>query len=526
MCESGSLKFAFRADASIDIGSGHVMRCLTLADKLRAQGAQTLFLCRNFPGHLHDIVEARGHALHRLPLPDTPCTPEAQAPAHAAWLGVAWQQDSEQCAAALAAWERPDWLIVDHYAIDRRWEQRLRKHGRKIMVIDDLADRTHDCDLLLDQNLQSSDVRYQGRLPENCRRLLGPRFALLRPEFAAWRTKRSTPDGHLHRLLVFFGSGDPHNFSATALQAIRASGLSEQCHVDLVLGAANPHRAAIEAIYRSLPTISVHTQTPNMAALMAEADLMIGAAGTTSWERCCLGLPAIVVSVADNQRENGRQLARHRAAIDLGDAADAANTSAEHLSKLLDKLAARPSFVRRLAQRALQITEGKGVDLLALALQTEQLQLRPAKMEDCECLWRWRNDPKTRQASFDSRAIDFAEHRNWYRRVLDNPQQTLLIGSVAGQDIGVLRYDIGAENQAEVSVYLPPDLHGIGLGSPLIAAGCRWLSDEQASIKNIVAQVRPDNPASRQAFLHAGFHQTEEVSDSGSIILNYQPGSA
>lgn len=501
------MKFAFRADASIDIGSGHVMRCLALADKLRAQGAQTLFLCRNFPGHLYDIIEARGHALHRLPPPDTPCTPDAQkAPAHAAWLGVAWQQDSEECAAALAAWGRPDWLVVDHYAIDRRWEQRLRKHGEKIMVIDDLADRAHDCDLLLNQNLQSGAARYDGRLPKKCRRLLGPRFALLHPEFNAWRTKRSTPDGHLHRLLVFFGGSDPHNFSATAVQAIRASSLGEQCHVDLVLGAANPHRAAIAAICRSLPKISVHTQTPNMAALMAEADLMIGAAGTTSWERCCLGLPAIVVSVADNQRENGRQLARHRAAIYIGDAVD---TSAEHLSKLLDKLAARPSFVRRLAQRALQITEGKGVDLLALALHAEQLQLRPARIEDCERLWRWRNDPKTRQASFDSRSIDLAEHRNWYRRVLDNPEQTLLLGSIASQNIGVLRYDIGAENQAEVSVYLDPDLHGIGLGSPLIAAGCRWLSDAQPLIKNIVARIRPNNSASRHAFTRAGFSQQD-----------------
>lgn len=525
MSESGSLKFAFRADASIDIGSGHVMRCLALADKLRTQGAQTLFLCRNFPGHLYDIIEARGHVLHRLPSPDTPCTPDAQAPAHAAWLGVDWRQDSEECAAALDACGHPDWLVVDHYAIDRRWEQRLRNHSGKIMVIDDLADRAHDCDLLLDQNLQSGAARYDGRLPKDCRRLLGPRFALLRPEFAAWRTKRSIPDGHLRRLLVFFGGSDPHNFSATAVQAIRASSLSEQCHVDLVLGAANPHRAAIEALCRALPKISVHTQTPNMAALMAEADLMIGAAGTTSWERCCLGLPAIVVSVADNQRENGRQLARHRAAIYLGDAAD---TSAEQLRELLDKLAARPSFVRRLAQRAWQVTEGNGVDLLALALHTEALQLQPARIEDCERLWRWRNDPKTRRASFDSRPIDLAEHRDWYRRVLDNPKQTLLIGSVTGQDIGVLRYDIGADNHAEISVYLAPDLHGIGLGSSLIAAGCRWLSNAQPSIKNIVAQVRPDNPASYQAFLRAGFHQTEDAgnSNSASIILNYQPGSA
>lgn len=518
------MKFAFRADASVDIGSGHVMRCLTLADELRARGDQILFLCRDLPGHLFDLIAARGHALHRLPQPNTVIAPELTNPAHARWLGVDWQQDSAECAAALADWGMPDWLIVDHYAIDHRWEKALRQHCVKRMVVDDLADRQHDCDLLLDQNLQSASGRYADMLPAHCQRLLGPRFALLRPEFADWRSKYPARDGQLKRLLVFCGASDPHNFSVTALNAIRASRLNRQCHVDIVIGSANPHRADIATLCKTLAHTELHIQTPDMAALMAQTDLMIGAAGTTSWERCCLGLPAIIVSIADNQRENGQQIARQRAALYLG---DASHVSAPQLSELLDRLAKHPSLIRRIAQRAAQITEGHGANLLALALHSEQLQLRTANTADCDLIWRWRNDPRTRQASFSSGKIELVTHRDWYQRVLNNPRQHLLIGSIVGQDIGVLRYDMSTtnthDNHTEVSVYLDPDLHGIGLGSALIAAGSRWLKIAQPTISRIAAQVRCNNPASHRAFLNAGFEETDSSTDS--IILTHQLGA-
>lgn len=510
-----TMRIAFRADASTMIGSGHVMRCLTLADMLRAQGDETIFLCREFPGNLNAEIERRGHALHRLPIDQEALLSEAADPTHASWLGDDQQTDASECAVALAAWGRPDWLVADHYAIDRHWESLMREHCEKIMVIDDLADRPHRCELLLDQNLQAHPARYSPLLPSNCRRFLGPRFALLRHEFQQFRQAAAPRNGQLGRLLVFMGGGDPGNFTATALQGILDSGLGPQLQLEIIIGSANPHQPEIEAISQQFPNARTHTQTPDIATLMANADLMIGAAGTTTWERCCLGLPSLLVSLAANQRENGRQIGRHRAALYLG---DAENVSPGRISGVLRKLAARPALIRRIAQRAVKVSAGCGAALLALALHAEQLELRTAGTDDCERLWHWRNDFRTRRSAFDTRPIDLAMHRNWYRGVLDNPGQTLLIGVIRDRKIGVLRYDVAGEI-AEVSVYLDPELHGLGLGSRLIAAGNRWIRDNASPINDLVARIRPENTASRKAFGEAGFRRE----DKDQLTLHWHP---
>jgi len=185
------MRLVFRTDASLTIGSGHVMRCLTLAEALRTRGAQCFFVCREHPGNLLELIRKRGFEACALHL-NTSCaaaaTVDAERPtAHAAWLGAHWRTDAAQTLAACGGSD-VDWLIVDHYALDARWEAELRPACRKLMVIDDLADRNHDCDLLLDQNLVAeSDARYQQRVPPGCTLLLGPRYALLQPLYRELR---------------------------------------------------------------------------------------------------------------------------------------------------------------------------------------------------------------------------------------------------------------------------------------------------------------------------------------------------
>ncbi|MBK8754227.1 MAG: UDP-2,4-diacetamido-2,4,6-trideoxy-beta-L-altropyranose hydrolase [Candidatus Competibacteraceae bacterium] len=292
----------FRADASIQIGSGHVMRCLTLADALRERGAEVYFVCRELPGHLGGVLADKGYPVHWLPAPSVDATTVPAHTAYSAWLGVSWERDAEQTRDWLATLPKIDWLIVDHYALDRAWESLMRPWVKRVMVIDDLADRPHDCDLLLDQNLyEDMEQRYTGLVSKDCRLLLGPRYALLRPEFLEARKNLRQRDGTVRRILVFFGGADPSNETAKALRAIQLLDRPDIA-VDAVVGSANPHRTEIEGLCARLPNTNFYCQVFNMAELMARADLAIGGCGTATWERCAVALPTLVVSLAENQR--------------------------------------------------------------------------------------------------------------------------------------------------------------------------------------------------------------------------------
>ncbi|BDD92215.1 UDP-2,4-diacetamido-2,4,6-trideoxy-beta-L-altropyranose hydrolase [Pandoraea sp. NE5] len=322
------MKVVIRADASIQIGSGHVMRCLTLADRLRTRGADVTFVGRPHPGHAGDVIAARGYAWLALTassattaapvVQDSPDTPLA----HARWLGVPWQTDLIETQQVLAL-VKPDWLVVDHYALDERWERLARTSAPRIMVIDDLADRGHDCDILLDQNFHLDPRRrYEGRVPVDCVKLLGPANALLRPAFLGPHPPRTIPD-KIRRLLVFMGGVDADNVTGKVLDALELSPLRD-VPTDVVLGANAPHLANVREHCAAMPQIRLHVQIDNMAELMAGADLAIGACGSATWERCALGLPTVVIVLADNQRPSANDLATAGFVCNLGDATDLA----------------------------------------------------------------------------------------------------------------------------------------------------------------------------------------------------------
>ena len=243
------MKIAFRVDASLQIGTGHVMRCLTLADALAAQGADCLFICREHQGNLIEHIRNKGYCVHALPVLPSVCASslaintvsDEQSLAHSHWLGATQVEDAAACAAILAG-VKPDWLIVDHYALDARWELALKSHYRKLMVIDDLADRPHLCDLLLDQTFGRDAEDYHELVPAISRLLCGSRYALLRPEFAALRDyslqRRANPQ--LRQLLITMGGVDKDNATGQVLEALRGCALPAQCHITVVMGTTAP----------------------------------------------------------------------------------------------------------------------------------------------------------------------------------------------------------------------------------------------------------------------------------------------
>ena len=297
------MNVVIRTDASIDIGTGHVMRCLTLADVLTARGASPRFICREHEGNLCDRIEAGGFLVSRLPV----------LPAHQ------WEADATQSRAALdQAAITADLLVVDHYGLGESWEHALRPVARRILVIDDLADRRHDCDVLLDPNLHDSPAsRYTGLVAKSARVFVGPQYALLRPEFD--RIASRTRDEGLHRLLAFFGGADPTNEAFKLVHALRALG-TRAPKAQIVLGPVNPNAEQIRRATLGSERIRVIEATNEIARLMAEADLGVGTCGGAAWERCCLGLPALVVISAANQRDDARILHSLGAVRNLGEA--------------------------------------------------------------------------------------------------------------------------------------------------------------------------------------------------------------
>lgn len=487
---------AFRTDATSQIGTGHFMRCLTLADALKKRGTHIRFVSRGLPTHLRDMLAAKGMELTLLSSnEDSSATDEL---AHSHWLGASQAQDVEATIQALSdqSW---DWLIVDHYALDARWESAMRTSTKQIMVIDDIADRKHDCDVLLDQNFYADmQTRYAGKVPEHCQLLLGPRYALLRDEFRKLREQVKPRTGPVKRILVFFGGVDADNYTGRAIKALAEMG-TEGLHVDVVIGAQHPCRAEIETNCASQGFVC-HVQTNRMAELMAAADLAIGAGGSASWERCCLGLPALSICVADNQQQQIADAAQNGLLYGLTSTTDLAAVIKLHVTALLEN-----SYLRRLiSDRAMQAVDGRGVLRIIGNLGCTGIAIRQANVNDSPKLFEWRNHPSIRSVSRNTDPITWENHRKWFAAVLASPDKLLLIGQKDEMPVGVVRFD-KHEDCAEVSIYLVPNSNHFGQGRNLLLSAEQWLIANRPDINCIQASVLGGNEPSERLFLGSGY---------------------
>jgi len=371
-----AMNVVFRVDASIQMGTGHVMRCLTLAKELYQQGAECSFMCRNHAGNLIEKIAQAGFKVYTLGADENNNSAELsineqnqckqrQPLFHADWLGTTQWQDITECLGILQKLQ-PDWLIVDHYALDKRWEQRLQPYYNKLMVIDDLGDREHLADILLDQNYGATTAKYQGLVPNSCTVLAGTQFALLRDEFAQWRAysleRRGNSFDHnkkperkgssvINNILITLGGADPENYTGALLAQLARIKMSPHVVITVVMGATAPHLQAIQQQAASMPVRTIaKTNVGNMAELMSHADLAIGAAGATTWERCCLGLPTIQIVTAENQRRIAEDLAKDNIIKLLND-----------VSELPEVLKDIESWITPLANSAKHVTDGLGV---------------------------------------------------------------------------------------------------------------------------------------------------------------------
>ena len=471
----------FRVDASPAIGAGHVMRCLALAEALVERGWHCAFACRDETIATVSALADAGHAVETLQSLDD-----------AGELERIWPAGC-------------DLLVVDHYGLDAGYESECRDWTEKILVIDDLADRPHDCDVLLDQTVGRSGDDYRRLMPPSCRILTGAAYALLRPQFAARREAaliRRQDDNPVRRVLVSCGATDPDNVTAIVLDGLAMA--APDMYIDVALGGAAPHLA-------SLPG-DIHVDHEDMAGLMMQADLAIGAAGTSAWERCCLGLPTLMVVTADNQLTVAQNLVEAGAALLLG---EAKSITAQSVAKELKSIINRPQKLMQMRKCALSVCDGLGVRRVALEVAPlstrdgDQVRLRPATMADADLILDWQSDPHTRQF-FNTPAVPARnEHMDWMVATIADPGRHLNVIMCNDIPAGVLRLDLRAGECAEeslydISIFLAPQHSGRGIGTVALQSARQLISSA-----GFIADVLAENAASHALFRSAGYRSVD-----------------
>jgi UDP-2,4-diacetamido-2,4,6-trideoxy-beta-L-altropyranose hydrolase len=529
------MNIVFRVDSSNEIGSGHVMRCLTLAKSLRNEGSYCKFICRDHKGSLIEKIKNEGFEVHVLTKKTVSETADEPILAHAEWLGTDWQRDASETIASLED-SRPDWLIVDHYALDYRWEIALRPYCSKIMVIDDLADRMHDCDLLLDQNLiKDFETRYDNFVPSYCYKMLGPHWALLQPEYQLLRDQAPPRSGKIKRILVYFGGSDQTNLTGKTILAFLDLGRTDII-LDVVVSESSPYLSEIEKLSNQNSNIYLYKNLPTLAYLMLKADLAIGAGGATSWERCCLGLPSLVITLANNQISIAEELDKSNFIKWMG---NVNSLTIPKIKQEINNVLKDLDLVHEWSIRCKELVDGKGTERVASILMLNSntpLKARKANLDDEALILQWANDQLVRKNSLNPNIIDANSHKTWFYNRLRNPDKCkiIIIETDKGLPIGQVRFDLFDEVW-EIDYSLTAYSRGKGLGTLVLKIAILNFQKETSGAK-FYGMVISENWPSRKVFENLGFRELKNpqgggmrklsiyiCSDSNSWINEYIP---
>ncbi|UHM89920.1 UDP-2,4-diacetamido-2,4,6-trideoxy-beta-L-altropyranose hydrolase [Rahnella victoriana] len=509
------MKILFRTDASLKIGSGHIMRCLSLAKKLRDWGHTCAFVSREHTGNLNLTVFEAGFDVYSLPNNTVVRVSEltsAQIVHHAEWLGCSWHADAQQFNDIVDLF-KPHIVVVDHYSLDESWEKFIQqKFTGTFVVIDDLADRKHYCNILIDQTIMRKRKSYAKLVNENCTMLLGPNFAFIRDEFIqirnyaiSQRLKCREPK----KILVTMGGVDEHNVTEKILGHIKTLCLTADWKITVVLGQLNPHIEKLRITATSYhENIDLVINSNNMASLMAEHDIAIGAIGGTTWERCTLALPTINIAIADNQLQIAEALQKLGMVV-----ITTISPSLEEFkfcwSLVLDNY-------QKQVNKALSICDGHGVFRISQEIdplfdkEGNSIVLEYATSEDIKYIYSLQCLPETRKYARNPDIPTWEGHYNWMTTKLTDDNCYFYIIKVAGNSCGSLRIDstntLEAANEFEISIFIDPNFFGRGIAS----SAMKILMKEHCE-KTLIATVLESNKASNILFKSLGFKKLNET---------------
>jgi UDP-2,4-diacetamido-2,4,6-trideoxy-beta-L-altropyranose hydrolase/UDP-4-amino-4,6-dideoxy-N-acetyl-beta-L-altrosamine N-acetyltransferase len=499
------MKVIIRVDASLKMGTGHVMRCLTLAKVLKENGGDVEFICRKHEGNLIDKIRSSGLVVHELEV----CKEIefGNKSAHSHWLGATQQQDADDCIDIFKA-KNIDWLVVDHYSLDEQWQKRLKPYCKKLMVIDDLADRKHQCDILLDQTFGRQQEDYSGRVPEGCELLLGSEYALLRPEFAKWRTyslaRRSKPE--FKQLLVNMGGVDVDNITEKVLDELKISNLPNDLHITVVMGGAAPYLENVKSKAITLPCkTEVKVDVGNMAEIMANSDIAIGAAGSTTWERCCLGLPTIQIVIAKNQQflaetlacRNIVKLAKEIKEITylLENSSEWAKDVGNSALEICDGMGSHKVF-NKTTDRKIFLDEFGEVDLCNYVNLNENDKLQALNM---------RNHPQIKKWMHNRDSISEEDHFGFIKNLEIDMERRYFLVKQKDNIIGSINFSkINFENSVDLGIYTNPFLQLKDSGKLLESAASQYAFIE-LDVEKIKLEVLPGNEKAIRFYNKCGF---------------------
>ena len=464
-----------RADASVQIGTGHAMRCLALAQAWQDRGGEAVFaLAQSAPAIVRRLTT------EKCAVVSVQASTGTKSDANLT-LELAKKYDAK-------------WIVTDGYLFNAAYHRSLKNARRKLLRVYDNANSAGlDADLVLNQNLHATNSPEQWTYS-----LLGPKFAMLRREFNAWQNWRRSVAADARHILVSMGGSDPGGLTMLVIQALELA--CEQLNAIVVAGGSNPHIASLRAeAARSKGKVRLVVDPVSMPDLMAQADIAILSAGSVCWETCMLGLPAIVVDAAENQIPIAQELHRRQVALHLPCSRLTPQTVAEKIQLLADSAKLRALM----SQKGAELVDGRGSARVVAAMRARELTMRYIQPEDCHVVWEWANDTAARAASFSSSTISWGEHKVWFSEKLKIPQNFLIFenGDVPA---AAIRFQSVTGHDADISITLAPEIRGQGLAPGLLQRALTHAFRER-KIERVHAFIKPSNRASSKAFESAGF---------------------
>jgi UDP-2,4-diacetamido-2,4,6-trideoxy-beta-L-altropyranose hydrolase len=492
-------KLLIRADANVAMGTGHVMRCLALAQAWQDSGGVTVFALAETTPSLDRRLREEGIEVENI----------------SASAGTA--EDAEQTS-GIGSQEKANWMVVDGYQFGSTYQAAIKTAGFKLLFLDDYAhtDRYY-ADLVLNQNVSAAANLYEKREPHT-RLLLGPKYCLLRREFNRWHDWRREIVPVAHRVLVMMGGSDPGNFTERVVEALNSIDDSK-LEATIVIGGSNARDNFTHRTFAGSATIDFRRDASNMAELMVDADVAVSASGTTCWEMCRLGLPALLIDLADNQTPVARELHRRGCAIHLGSPEE---VSVENLAEQIQYLRNSPEDRQAISSRGRALVDDEGAKRVVSILRGISFRLRPALESDSHLLWEWANDSAVRAASFSAAPIPWETHKVWFNKKLSSKCHILIAEDEERTPFAQIRFDQRSDGDLEIGLSVAKAWRGRGYGAEIIREAARLMWNASSPVR-LHAFVKPENVASVAVFEASGFKRigSEQIQGSRAIHFVY-----